>query len=179
MRKYPLIFLLSFAFIAITAFAVSDNSSIKEQRFVAEADLLDQLTDELTYLVQLSDAAGKRFVEHSYLDLSREIQADFMTQNRILCSLIIDREVSAKRELQERHQQGVARLIISHHDQLSEAFDRLLLEEFQVIDSLIQPQLAMTDDPELQQFFQQLIDYNDTYTRQVMLMAGDDVAAQL
>lgn len=172
MKKFPTIFIILLASAGITAFAITDNNTVAKQRSAASARLMDQLTDELFYLVQLSDGAGKRIYDEHYRGLAQEIQSEAMAQNRELCSLIIKNKIPAKRDLNERHQQAVFSIISNDQDGLALHYNQLLQEEFQLIDSLILQQEAAIDDPEITAFSQQLTSSLAVFTHELEIF-GD------
>lgn len=162
MKNFPAIIVLLFVFVAVTAFAVSDKKK-EENPLPASTSLLDRLTDELQFLVQLSETAQSRMDNEVHADLAGDISDAFQKKNRELCLLIIERSIPAKRALSEAHQKAVVSLMPARESELNARFASLLRAEFDTIQTLINRQKGLIEEREVLDFVEQVLITQDHF----------------
>ncbi|WP_099147933.1 hypothetical protein [Flavilitoribacter nigricans] len=136
----------------------------------ASADLLDRLTDEFQYLVDLSATAAERLDNHIHSQLALKIADNFQQQNRELCRLIIDRDIPAKREVSEEQRKAIVSLIPARDRALNARFESLLRAEFDSLETLINRHKGLIEEREILDFVDQVEITTDNFRNQIEIL---------
>lgn len=177
MKNFPLLFVIFLVFIGLTAFAVSDDKA-PENPLPASADLLDQLTDEFQYLVELSSTAQDRLNDREHIKLAQSVNGAFLKKNRELCQLIIERNIPAKREISESQQQSIISLIPNRDEKLNTHFIQLMTEEFENIDALIKQQKGLIEEREILYFVDEVLTLQEDFAGQIQQLGYKNQVAK-
>jgi hypothetical protein len=171
MKNFPLLivlFLLASA--GISAFAVSGNGAEKRAVTQASTALMDQLTDELQYIVDISDALVSRVYENRYIEMADEMARAAQRQNRELCRLAIARDMAVKQAITAQHQKKLVLLMPLRGKALIQTADELLAEEFQRIDELLEQYQNNVDDQEILTFIESMQQVNQDLKRKISIL---------
>lgn len=168
MKNFPLlliVFLL--ATLGISAFAVGGQNADKKEVTQASAQLLDHLTDEMQYLVELSDALGSRVNQKHVIDLAAEIASTTQAQNRALCQLAIAREMPIRQGLNDEHRDRLMSLMMLRGGSLVRQADELLSERYESIETMIQQARTNIADQEVLVFLDELLEVNQKLKQKI------------
>lgn len=171
MKNIPLL-LIAFLIICVAVSAFSLNGESPEDKAVSAAstELFDQLTDDMQYLVELSDALGARVREKQVLELAVEIAGTSQQQNRELCRLAISREMPIRQELSKDHRKRLMSLMMLKGKALTAQADQLLAEHYQSIQAQVQQYRNTIDDPEILSFLDELLKTNQVLRNKIDLL---------
>ncbi|MEZ4989937.1 MAG: hypothetical protein R2824_05985 [Saprospiraceae bacterium] len=171
MKKLPLLLTLFFLiFLGISAVSVSGNDTDKQAVTRASTQLMDQLTDELQYLVEISDALASRVYEKPFIELAGDIAQTAQNQNRKLCRLVIARSMPIKQELSDAQRKKLVSMMTLRGSSLLQNADQLLNEQFNRIDTLISQYQNNIDDREIRFFLNEMTEANQDLKHKIEIL---------
>lgn len=139
MKRSISLFLTALALFVLSAYLMSSSPVDRDRETLRKAPAaIDDLTDELLYISEISRTAEQHTFDTGIQELARQVDSTAKAMNRELCRYIIDKRLDAKQKLNDEQRRMIYSLIGTDREGSAQQYKQLLLEALERVAGLYQ-----------------------------------------